>query len=123
MRWREGVGITLEEFESVFVSVFGPFREEGDLIERLENLDISSGDAAKHVAKLITGNQFILSHLKGFHPQTPPFTVVVYTPPQPTRSINRGELRFAACFPSLIETPDESDESDEHPLSCYSLTC
>ncbi len=88
MRWRDGIGITLEEFESVFVAIFGLLRDDEDLVDRMLNLNFASVTAVNHGEHQLCTADLYLSRLRTIQlpTQTPPTTVVVATPPPPQRS-------------------------------------
>lgn len=115
MQWRDGVGITLEEFESVFIAVFGPLRNDEDLIDRIQNLRFSSTEAVDFGEEQLTTADSHLSRLRTFQvPDTPPVTVAVSTP-SPPRFRNHGVSRVIGSTLLLptLESPVEEYEEDD----------
>jgi hypothetical protein len=116
MQWRQGVGITLEEFEQAFIAVFGPLRDEEDLTDRMENLHFSSASAADYGEHQLSTADTRLSQLRSLQlPMvTPPVTVVVSTPPPPRpRSYDGPSRVVATALPVLpaFESPEGPEES------------
>jgi hypothetical protein len=117
MQWRQGVGITLEEFQQAFFAVFGPQRGEEDLVDRMENLNISSTSAADHGEQQLSTADTHLSQLRSLRlpVETPPATVVVYTPPTPRRRSHDGQSRvIGTTLPTLpsFDSPDGPESFD-----------
>ncbi len=128
MRWRDGLGITLEEFESVIVLVCGPFRENEDLIDRLTNLTLSTNIAVDLCPELLIDGETLHRYLKNARPRpmiTPPPTIVVATPPPPRSQSTRREPRRGTMIPTLVLDESlyllpllessEDEEPTDHP--------